>query len=265
MKETIVNRRDTGMVRLGSFKRTNIADILCQRWQLTDSDERYKVEAENGAAALDMVLFKDSSAVIEPTGAMIIAKWSLNFQSHRRFLILSFANGTTRQQEIVELVSNRLISATPEMGNEFLHYYAPAVVHKNVLSDPFHPVNNRWRIRPAQSESDSAIHARLKNCLLFFALYFRDHIKRNAETISFEGLPRIFTWYSGGIGLPEKDALSDSWINCFYNQQEANKGYWLLRKLIVDYEYNWPTKTRSWTYQTHSVLEQMYHRIDDLY
>jgi hypothetical protein len=131
-------------------------------------------------------------------------------------------------------------------------------------NDPFHPVNNGWRIKPAYKETDSAIVARIKNCLLFFALYYRDHIKRSAKTISFEGLPSIFTWYNGGIGLPDQDELTDSWINCFYNEEQALQGYAILRKLIVDYEFNWPRGAPSWIYRTHSVLEQMYHKVDDL-
>lgn len=145
-----------------------------------------------------------------------------------------------------------------------LGFAASGELHQNMYNDPFHPSNNRWRIKPAQKETDSGIHERIKNCLLFYALYYRDHIKRQAETISFEGLPALFEWYNGGIGLPHKNELSDSWIECFYNKDQALKGYTLLRKLIVDYEFNWPKGAPNWLYRTHSVLEQMYYQVDEL-
>jgi hypothetical protein len=266
-KETIASG-DTGMISLGSFKRSNIADILCQRWELENWEEitadRIPDFELRKSIPRDMVLFKDSTVVLNPVGKLRLGKWHLDIKGDSRLMTLSLSDKTQRQYVIVDLVSNRFILSLPEVKDFFLNLYTSRLLHRNMYNDPFHPVNNRWRIKPLEKETDSAIYARLKNCLLFFALYFRDHIKRNAETISFEELPEIFAWYSRGIGLPDKDELSDSWIDCFYNKEEAQKGYSILRKLIVDFEYKWPSGAPGWTYETHSVLEQMYHKIDDI-
>ena len=267
-KETIVTGTDTGMIVLGSFKRKNIADVLCQRWQLENwedltADNIPGFEARKSIVR-DIALFKDSSVVLNPAGKTMFGRWQVDVRDGVKFLTISFTDKSKRTYVIAELLSNLLILRVPGLEDLLLNYSAPAVRHVNMYNDPFHPVNNQWRIKPAVKESDSAIFARIKNCLLFFAMYFRDHIKRKEETIAFEELPEIFTWYNKGIGLPDKENLSESWIECFYDKEQAMKGYSILRRLIVDYEYEWPSRARGWTYETHSVLEQMYHKIDKM-
>lgn len=267
-KETIVKGNDTGMIRLGGFKRLNIADILCQRWQLENGKGINSVTLPawetRESIVSDVVLFKDSTVVSNPMGTIKPGTWQISTGNKMKILMLQFQDGTKQQYILRDLASNRMKLAMPESASYILEFSASGQLHQNMRNDPFHPANNQWRVKPVQSENNSAIHARIKNCLLFYALYYRDHIKRNAETISFEGLPSLFKWYNGGIGLPDKDDLADSWIECFYNKKEALKGYSILRKLIVDYEFNWPKGTPGWIYRTHAVLEQMYHKVDDL-
>lgn len=267
-KETIVRGTDTGIISLGGFKRINIADNLCQHWQLSN---RKAITASvfpdpnmRKSIVRDMVLFKDSTVALSPMGTFKPGTWQIRVENKVKYLILRFPALTEKQYIIEQLSSNSMRLVIPEKSSFSLQFSAPAQVHQNMHNDPFHPQNNQWRIKPAQMENDSAIHARIKNCLLFFALYFRDHIKRDAATISFEGLPSIFAWYNGGIGLPDKNEISVSWIECFYNKEQALKGYTILRRLIVDYDFNWPKGAPGWIYRTHSVLEQMYHKVDDV-
>ena len=81
-RETIVKGNDTGMITLGAFRRSNIADVLCQRWELTGSDKGSTHE-QNDSAVDSLILegiafFKDSSALINPFGKVTIAKWDCN-------------------------------------------------------------------------------------------------------------------------------------------------------------------------------------------
>ena len=85
----------------------------------------------------------------------------------------------------------------------------------------------------------------------------------DGKTINFAGLPEIFIWYNGGIGLSPKAEIDATWIDCFYNRHEAEKGYDILHKLMVNYEFDWPKGAPAWTYRTHSVLEQMYHKLGE--
>lgn len=264
-RETIITGSDTGMTILGPFKRNNVADQLCQRWELQNGEDIAMGLATGfdltQSTSPGMAFFKDSSVVLNPFGNLKVGKWQLNVDDKKQVLRITVED-SVRQYVLAELTSQSLMLGLPATRTFFLQFSTSGVLHQSMYSDPFHPKNNQWRIKPSKKEADSAIHRRLKNCLLFFALYYRDHIKRKSETISFEGLPVIFTWYNRGIGLPDKDELSESWIDCFYDKEQALKGYSVLRRLIVDYEYDWPKGAPSWIYATHAVLEQMYHKID---
>ena len=267
-KETIVTGKDTGMVKLGGFKRINISDILCQRWELKngiDISAELIPDAEmRGSLAREMVFFKDSSVILNPMDNPQVARWHISSEKNMRQLTITFPNNTKSQYTVEDLSSASLKLGMREIHHYLLNYTGSAQGHQNYYNDPFHPKNNQWRIKPMKKETDTAIHTRIKNCILFFALYFRDHIKRDAQTINFNGLPAIFKWYSGGLGLPDKNELDRSWTECFYNNEQATKGYSILRKLIVDYEFAWPAGAPNWLYETHSVLEQMYHKVDDV-
>lgn len=270
-KETIAKGSDTGMIALGAFKRSNVADVLCQHWQLeavVDPDvvsgEKLPGNNTPGFIVHDIILFKDSSVVLNPFQNLQLGRWRTHIYENERRLKIYIDGEVERQYKLARLTSRQMVCGFEDDESNYLNFLSSGVLHRNMQNDPFHPLNNRWRIMPTAKENDNAIKARIKNCLRFFALYFRDHIKRNGETISFKGLPEIFTWYNRGIGLPDKDELSDTWISCFYNKEQALTGYLLLRKLIVDYDYDWPKRAPAWTYATHSVLEQMYHRIDSM-
>jgi hypothetical protein len=266
-RETIVKGKDTGMIKLGVFKRLNIADNLCQRWRPQTSEYDMSAPVNDDGLANptepDIVFFKDSTVLLNPFGKIKLGHWNMTVNDKSKILNITIQN-KTRQFPIRKLSSNKMVLVMPESPTINLIFAASGQVHQNMLSDPFHPSNNQWRIKPTRSETDSEIHDRIKNCLLFFALYYRDNIKRNSETISFHGLPDLFEWYNGGIGLPDPNELPDSWIQCFYDEKQALQGYAILRKLIVDYEFNWLKGAPNWIYRTHSVLEQMYHKVDDL-
>jgi hypothetical protein len=188
--------------------------------------------------------------------------WRVKVIGRHPVLELHYTGAEKYLYLIGQMEWNRLVLVDLERKEQLpVKLISNGVVHQNMYNDPFHPANNQWRITPPKAESDSAIRARVKQCVRFYALYFRDNIKRQAKTIDFGGLPAIFEWYNRGIGLPNRKKVDDSWVRCFYNREQALKGYDLLRNLIVDYEFNWPDGAPSWVYETHSVLEQMYHKL----
>lgn len=267
--ERLIKGRDTGMISLSGFRRVNPADILCQHWELENME---------GVSSIELVMdpvtdlrifpvlsfFKDSFVVENPRNAIRIGKWHLTKQRQPR-LSLFFNDGIIKEYSVLEITSSSLLLSSKGIKDSlFIRLTSDAKVHQNMRNDPFYPENNYWRIKAPYSENDSAIMERVKQCLRFYAFYFRDCIKRNKKTISFLGLPMIFQWYSGGIGLPEKEKLHESWIACFYDRRQAIRGYEILRELIKDYEYEWPENAPSWVYQTHSVLEQMYLKLDSM-
>jgi hypothetical protein len=261
LKETLATG-DLGFVNLTRFRKTDKRENLCQQWELG------RVE---GASSSELVMdehfepirpqynfFKDGSVLENPRKQIRLGKWQLR---GRDSLLLFFPDSVQKWFIITKIDSRNLRMVTKNKSGKalFLNLSGNAMVHANIYNDPFHPANNQWRIKPDKPESDSAIRQRVTNCLKFFALYYRDNLLRNLSSIDFEGFPRIFSWYRGGIGLPDRDKIDSTWTNCFYNEEDALKGYKFLRLLIVDYEYEWPEKVQ-WYLQTHFVLEQMYHK-----
>lgn len=261
LEETIATG-GKGFLKISSFRKKDITEDLCQQWEYGNNE---------GASSMELTIdedfekirpqysfFKDGSVLENPRHQARIGTWRIG---GRDSLIMNFTDGTQRWFIITSIDSKqmRLVTKNDAGKTLYLNLGGTALVHENMYNDPFHPANNQWRIAPSAPEPDSAIKNRIVNCLRFFALFYRDNLLRNKSTIDFEGFPRIFNWYSGGIGLPDRDKVDDSWIECFYDEEEAMKGYKLLRMLIVDYEYKWPKKV-DWSLQTHSVLEQMYHK-----
>jgi hypothetical protein len=257
-KETIITGKDTGMYKLSGFHRNNMADLLCQRWEL---DNNGFDPSDFNLHELD--LFKDSTACRNGLGPVRIGHWRIQTVNGQHVLQLQYSNNTKEQFVIEKLRAHELWVRYQGLVDSLSRQLtSDALVHQNMYSDPFHPVNNQWRIPPQKPETDSAIKQRVKDCIRFYALYYRDNIRRQKRTISFEGLPAIFEWYRRGIGLPDKEKVDKSWINCFYNKEQALKGYEILRDLIVRYEFDWPKGAPAWVYETHSVLEQMYHKLE---
>lgn len=265
LKETIATG-EKGFVQISNLRKTDIRENLCQQWEFGKSE---------GASSSELIMdenfdeihpqynfFKDGSVLENPRHHVRLGKWRIG---GRDSLILDFTDSTRKWFLVTAIESKqvRLVTKNESGKALYLNLKGNGLVHANMYNDPFHPVNNQWRIRPMNSEADSLIRKRVVNCVKFFALYYRDNLLRNKSSIDFKGFPHIFNWYRGGLGIPDRDKVDESWIKCFYDYDEAMKGYKFLRALIVNYEYEWPEKTE-WYLQTHSVLEQMYHKAEKM-
>lgn len=266
LKETVASG-DTGMTRFSGIKTVNELDILCQHWEMASNEGATSEELLKGENKERMVpgldLFTDSSFTENPRGHFITGTWRIGRDDKKQMLILTTANKKEKTWYIPELNSRNLrLTTTSKTGSTlYLNLSADGMMHKNQLNDPFHPANNRWRIKPVKPENDSAIADRAKQCVKFYALFYRDNILRQKDKINFFGLPQIFEWYRRGIGMPDWEDIHESWVQCFYDKEQARKGYNVLRQLIVDYEFTWPKGAPDWRMETQSVLEQMYHKM----
>lgn len=262
-----IEKGDTAMRSLTAFRKTSIAEDLCQHWELDGMEGVSSIElVMDGGTRIfpELSFFKDSTVVENPRNRIRVGRWRIQDTGNDPELQLVFSSNQRKSYRIRKINSTSLQLATKGKKDWlFLKLSSDGMVHANPLNDPFHPANNQWRIKPVKTESDSAIHARVRQCVWFYMLYFRDCIKRNRRTINFTGFPAIFRWYSGGIGLPEKNEIEDSWIVCFFNKKEAIQGYNILQELLLQHEFNWPAGTPGWVHQTFAVLEQMWLKLGD--
>jgi hypothetical protein len=261
LKETIATGK-LGLDRLTGFKKNDIRDNLCQHWEFSKSE---------GASSAELTMdenfnpihpqynfFKDGTVMVNARHEARIGKWELR---GRDSLHLFLADTMHKWFTITTVDSRDLRMATKDKTGKslFLNLRGTAMVHQNMHNDPFHPVNNQWRIKPSKPESDPDIRKRVADCIKFYALYYRDNLLRKSKVINYEGFPTVFKWYNGGIGMTDEDDMDEKWVDCFFDEAEAVKGYKFMQRLIVDYEYEWPEKV-IWPLKTHSVLEQMYHK-----
>jgi hypothetical protein len=266
-KETIAMGADTGMANLGGFRRKDVRDVISQHWELPNMEAAPDIDLvldDHGKRIFpELILFRDSGYIESPHSHFSIGTWQVTQEGNKLMLVLH-ANDQKGKTYLIQDVNSRYLHLGAYNSHGKLVYMllsSDGLVHRNRLNDPFHPFNNQWRIKPAKPETDSAIAARARACVKFYALFYRDNIKRNKKEISFLGLPVIFEWYRRGIGLPDRDKVSDSWVECFYNEEQAQKGYDILRELIVRYEFKWPDNAPDWRYETRDVLEQMYNKL----
>lgn len=254
---------DTSLINLLDSQQHSLKQLICQDWSLGDGlegiDSIDQVMEDGARFFPELIFFSDGQVVENPRSKIRFGNWKGYQESGTLKLELRFEQGRPRNLLVRALSANRLLledstrSGTPVR----LELKALGKVHANPENHPFHPLNIRWFQKPTSREPDSLIQKRVLSTVRFYALSFRDIIMRHISKIDFRGLPAIFVWYNGGIGLFDRDEIIESWANCFYDMEDAEKGYDILEHLVADYTYNWDKTASFWTIQTQSVLEQM--------
>ncbi len=245
----------------------DIFTILCQGWALKDDEESLEGMDENSKFEIPYRSFYFSTGgtfIKNPRNVLDYGTWAFDEKTK----IITINNTIDKGKDIYKIAK---ISADElvlvNVGIESitnLKFIGSGKRFRDPSKEPFYMENNRWRIKPTTTESDSAIHQRLKENLYFFVLFYKSILAKNDQYVSFWGLPSCFKWYGGGIFLKKEDELKANWINCFYNKEQAMKAYAMAGKLIRQ-KYNWPKGERNWLKLNLAVLEQMYKKIDEIH
>jgi len=91
---------------------------------------------------------------------------------------------------------------------------------------------NAWRIRPDHKESHSEIKKRLMAHLDYVIAYFQlvhDEERTYFEPVYFQ---TILRFYQNGIGLEHQDYISNHWLRCFYDHDDALDAYKLMEQAL---------------------------------
>ncbi|HVM89310.1 MAG TPA: hypothetical protein VMT76_14065 [Puia sp.] len=259
-------RVDTSAIlSLKSLSAAPLHEALSQLWKMDDADQKYWNylmwdSAEDKRKYPELALYKDFNVTENARCRIRMGKWKVD--QKRRELLISFSDGTQEKYVIEKLSLQKMVVSKKIEGTDVeITFIADGLLQKNVENDPFYPDNNLWRIKPTHSETDEQILTRLKQCVHFYSLFFADNHQRAATEISFSGLPNCFEWYNGGIGVPQEPDLDKRWIDCFYSDKEALRGYHLLRTLIEKHVLVWPQHPASWIEETHEILDQVYDKL----
>ncbi|MFZ1785879.1 MAG: hypothetical protein WAU23_11810 [Ferruginibacter sp.] len=244
----------------------HIQNILCQGWVIEDDADALEGMDEDSKFEIPYRSFyfaTNGSFVKNPRNAMDYGSWRFDDDSKTIFINTTVERGEDKYK-IAKVSSAELILVNVGINSATnLKFIGPAKRFKNETAEPFFLENNRWRIKPKATESDSAIHQRLKENIRFFILFYKSVLAKDDAAVSFWGLPSCFNWFGGGISIKKPEALAENWINCFYNKEQAMKAYALAVRLLRQ-QYEWPKGEQNWLKQNLAVVELMYKKLDEI-
>jgi hypothetical protein len=260
-KDTAKAELDTGMISLRSFRTIAIDDLFCQDWNMDDADQKHWNElfwdsVSDKRKYPGLCLFRDFTFTENVRADIKTGKWKLD--KPHRLLLLSFNDGTKKTYYIQQVSVKAITLVWRKPADSIvMNFSSDNLVHKRVEDDPFYHENNKWRIKPLVAENNLQVRQRVKECVHFYALFYKDNLQRRETDISFIGLPGCFEWYNGGISLPKAIELDKKWINCFYSEDQAYRGYDMLKTFLETQKLKWPDRKIGWVGQTQAVLEQI--------
>ncbi|HMO63354.1 MAG TPA: hypothetical protein PKC39_13760 [Ferruginibacter sp.] len=237
---------------------TDLYRVLCQNWWMEEDLEMLSSlnEPQGIIPIRSLHLFADSTFTQNIRNYMEQGRW--RFDAAAKKILLRYKDGSSGEYKLAALAPKKMIVVNTGIDSETkLTYVANAQQYVESAGDPFHTSNNQWRIKPRQPETEAQLRERIKAFLHFHILFYRDNIARAESIISFYGFPTCLKWYAGGIYMIKKEELSENWFGCFYNKDQAMKGYAMMED-IIGKKYNWPKDTNSWVKKNLAVLEQMY-------
>ena len=244
----------------------NIYNILCQDWVLEDDAESLEGMDESSQFEIPYRSFYFSTKgtfVKNPRNTFDYGNWS--FDDATKIITVNNVIDKNRDMyKIAKIAADELVLVNiGENSTTNLKFIAPAKRYKNANDEPYYLENNRWRIKPKNKESDSAIHQRLKENIHFFILFYRSALAKYDKHVSFWGLPSCFKWYGGAVYLKKKEQLKENWISCFYNKEQAMQAYNLADRLLSE-KFDWPKNESNWLKLNLAVLELMYKKLDEI-
>ncbi len=242
-------------------EKKNIAELLCQGWELEEDMDAIR----NNNASMGMLPFRsfyfsvDSTFIRNPRNAIAQGYWTYNDEA--KTITLNYQNGARDLYKLAALSANELIVVNSGVGSPArLKFVSKGKRYRDKVQDPYYIANNQWRWAPKKPESDSLLRKRLKDCLHFYILFYRDNLAREEKAISFYGFPTCLKWYAGGIFMVKEKDLNDKWFECFYDKAQAMKAYQMM-ETIIGKKYQWPKEKMSWVKKNLLVLEQMYDQL----
>lgn len=237
---------------------TSIDKLLCQGWVMDDDADvpANNNEPEGNYPYRCFYFFDDHTYTRNVRNAMEYGTWQYNNET--KTVTVTSSDNSRDVYKLAAIGPDDMIVLNQSSGSSTkLTFLATGVRYKNNSDDPFYIDNNRWRIRPKVSETDEQVRKRLKECIYFHILFYRDNLEKKERIISFYGFPSCVKWYGGGIGLIKEDELPDNWYACFYNKAQALQAQKIMGA-VISKKYKWNTGKVSWVKKNLEVLEQMY-------
>lgn len=240
---------------LGTWR---ISGVSITDWGIVQPDGRPLTQYEAGDKHNMLIsFFPDSTFTkVGTAGEYTAGKWDFDTVAHTIFLTSNrkteevgvFFSYTGNGMRLInfEFSPNESVSLI-EYGHKLLRFQ----------DDPYFEKNNWWRVKPAKSESDSQIRARLLNYLAHTASVLSSAQVREQDYISMEFSQGIVKLYNVGVGIVKKDKIPATWLSSFYSVEEAHKAY----EMFEDYLF----KAKHKKYQSGNWVRDDHHILVDIH
>ncbi len=112
-----------------------------------------------------------------------------------------------------------------ENENGIYHFRKVGDMLQNVTDDPFHPVNNQWRVIAPKSETYAQMQQRLLNYTKHNHALFKAAKARGKDKVVNANSIGIFVYYDGAVKIVDGGKVPTSWMANFYSPDEAMDAY----------------------------------------
>lgn len=238
---------------LGSWR---LQDIIAEG---AEDDFEKSAQLKNRVKEGLLVSFFDDGTYtqVKGNGEYITGKWT---EEEDGAIRLKSANGkiTDFTISIQELPKGRQQLTLGQPGNATtLQLLQEAKPLANATQDPFHPVNNQWRIKAQHQETDQEISKRMANYIKHFATILKAATTRKQEVVYFDFSLGPVKVYNSGIGIHSYSLMPASWKAPFYNEADALTAYQVYSKILSASSYR-GANSGNWMEDDYNILQSLY-------
>ena len=128
---------------------------------------------------------------------------------------------------------------------------------KDFHEDPLYFKNNLWRIKPATKETTKQLQERLANYFRHLAYILKSASERKQNVVSFQFSLGIVKIYNGGIGIYPLTIIPKTWMDTYYDNEDATSAYYLFRNYLTSHSYG-GAGIGNWIEDDYNILLSIY-------
>jgi hypothetical protein len=191
--------------------------------------------------------FFEDGTLVELSGQDYqIGKWTST--DDNKTIEIQLNEDTKKDNITVDYLSSDSTNIKVGMGKQGnrVGLKSDGATYTSPTDNPYHPINNTWRIKPTAAESEAQIKDRVKNHLQHMVKILEAGTKHQMKVMSFRSSPSMLHQYNGGVGLETANKISEGWTNCFFDKKDAKKAYDMMDKCMkvngaakTDAKNNW--------------------------
>ncbi len=170
------------------------------------------------------------------------------------YVSMSYENSQLR---LLTLKGDTCLEITIHNGLTKMYFKKHADITANYLEDPFHPINNQWRIPASGKISDAEVRAKVNNYLMHYKYLFKAAVDSdNKMNFSNRNSLGVLKVYKSAIGIVPENKISRDWYSYFDGKNEALFAYDILKEMINS-KGNKIKKSDDWIADNYKIINKM--------